>query len=158
MAALDDSPKAVFRIKTAQKSFSFSAVALPRTLLGELRRCPRPPSPLGREIPPPHYPSPLTHSASRCPVRFFKYDHLAILDLCNGQVSVHPSVCLSHRSTAVAACDQFVNVIEYFGDADFAPLACCARGQLHSLSPISYATQVRTLKQLCNASSLAQSC
>jgi len=44
---------------------------------------PRPPSQLGeipQEIPPPHSPFPSTYSASRCPVQFFKCDHLATID------------------------------------------------------------------------------
>jgi len=69
--------------KNAQKSFSFSAGARPWT---RWRSYDAPPhllvnwGEIPQGIPPPHSPFPSTYSASRCPVQFFKCDHLATID------------------------------------------------------------------------------
>jgi len=68
-----------FSDKSVQKSFSFSTGALPRTPLGYYDAPPDLVVRLGREIPPVHSSSASRHSASRCPVRLFNYDHLATL-------------------------------------------------------------------------------
>jgi len=65
-------------IKSAQNRFSFRR---PRTPLGKLRRSPEIIVLWGREIPPANFPSASIHSASRCPIRVFKWDQLTTLIL-----------------------------------------------------------------------------
>jgi len=71
-------PKAVFRNKMHQNCIHFRLRLHPEPRL-ESYDPPRTSCSRLEGVLPPHFPSPSTRSASRCPVRFFKYDDLAAL-------------------------------------------------------------------------------
>jgi len=68
-----------FRIKVCKNRFRFRPGLCPGPHWGYYDAPPDLVVRLGREIPPVHSSSASTHSASRCPVRLFNYDHLATL-------------------------------------------------------------------------------